>query len=62
MSLSASGLPAFATAGFSRNPVPPSGTSTLTVRTQRFTTKGTVTITGTGGTLTHQATATLIVQ
>jgi hypothetical protein len=64
VSLSVSGLPAFATGSFSRNPVPPPGTSTLTVRTQRFTTKGTFTIkvTGKSGTLTHQSTATLIVQ
>jgi hypothetical protein len=40
------------------------GTSTLTVRTQRYTTRGTFTIrvTGRGATLTRQATATLVVR
>jgi hypothetical protein len=44
--------------------VPGAGTSTLTIRTQRFTTRGTFTvrITGRSGALTHQVTATLVVR
>jgi serine protease AprX len=64
VSLSVAGLPSAATGSFSVNPVVRAGTSTLTVRTQRFTTRGTFTIriTGKSGTLTHQITATLVVR
>jgi hypothetical protein len=62
--LSLSGLPAAATASFSPVSLTPSGTATLTVRTQRQTTRGTFTlrVTGRSGTLTRQATATLVVR
>jgi subtilisin family serine protease len=64
VSLSVSGLPSAATGSFSTNPVIRSGTSTLTIRTARYTTRGTFTIkvTGKSGTLTRQATATLVVK
>ena len=64
VSLSVAGLPSAATGSFAPNPVPGAGTSTLTVRTQRFTTRGTFTvrITGRSGALTHQVTATLVVR
>ncbi|HEV7639893.1 MAG TPA: S8 family serine peptidase [Gaiellaceae bacterium] len=64
VSLAATGLPSGATATFSTNPVAAPGSSTLTVRTTQSTTKGTFTIsvTGTSGTLSHPATATLVVR
>jgi hypothetical protein len=64
VSLSASGLPGGATAGFSPTQLTGSGTSTLTVTTTGATLGGTytVTITGTSGTLTHTKTITLTIQ
>jgi uncharacterized membrane protein len=62
VSLSASGLPAGATASFS--PDPTAGTSTMTVTTSATTPGGSypVTITGTGGGLTHTTAVQLVVQ
>ncbi|HEX4680856.1 MAG TPA: S8 family serine peptidase [Gaiellaceae bacterium] len=64
VSLAATGLPSGATATFSTSPVAAPGSSTLTVRTTRTTAKGTFTIrvTGSSGTLSHPATATLVVR
>jgi hypothetical protein len=64
VALSASGLPSGASASFAPSSVRPPGTSTLTVRTIRTTTRGTFTlkVTGKSGTLTRQATATLVVR
>jgi subtilisin family serine protease len=64
VSLTVSGLPYRATATLSPNPVATPGTATLTVRTTPSTTRGTFTVrvTGTSGSLTHQATATLVVR
>ncbi|NUR75368.1 MAG: hypothetical protein HOQ28_03650 [Thermoleophilia bacterium] len=61
VSLSATGLPAGAAASFSPNPT--TGTSTMTVTTSATTPVGSypVTITGTSGTLAHNATVTLVV-
>jgi hypothetical protein len=61
--LSVSGLPAGATASFNPATVTGSGSSTLTVVTASTIAAGTyaLTITGTSGTLSHSATATLIV-
>jgi subtilisin family serine protease len=63
VSLSITGLPAGATASFSRNPVPAPGSSTVTVRTVASTSRGTftLTITAKSGSLTHQATSSLTV-
>ena len=64
VSLSVSGLPSAATGSFSRASLPGSGSSTLTIRTARYTTRGTFTIkvTGKSGTLTRQVSATLVVK
>jgi len=65
VTLSASGLPAGASASFSPNPVNGgSGGSTMTVSTLASTPAGmyTVTVTGTSGSLVHNATVTLVVQ
>ena len=65
VTLSASGLPAGASAAFSPNPVAGgAGPSTMTVSTQASTPAGTytVTVTGTSGSLVHNATVTLVVQ
>jgi subtilisin family serine protease len=64
VSLSVSGLPSAATGSFSPSSIARSGTSTLTIRTARYTTRGTFTIkvTGKSGTLTRQVTATLVVK
>jgi subtilisin family serine protease len=64
VSLAATGLPSGATATFSPSSVAAPGSSTLTVRTTATTAKGTFTIrvTGTSGTLSHPATATLVVK
>jgi hypothetical protein len=61
--LSASGLPAGASASFNPATVTGSGTSSLSVATSAATPAGsyTITITGNGGTLTHTATVTLVV-
>ena len=63
--LSASGLPAGATASFgpASIPAPGSGSSTLTLTVGRSTPVGTypITVTGTGGGITHTATVTLTV-
>jgi subtilisin family serine protease len=61
VSLTVAGLPARTTAVFSRNPVGSPGNSTLTVTTKPSTPCGTYTlrITGTSGSLVHEATATL---
>jgi subtilisin family serine protease len=64
VSLSVSGLPSLATAGFAPNPVTAPGSATLTVRTSRSTPRGTFTLTVTGrsGSLLHTATATVVVR
>jgi hypothetical protein len=65
VNLAVSGLPANATASWSTNPLPGgSGTSTLIVTTSASTPVGSslLTITGSSGTLTHTATATLVVR
>lgn len=64
VALSVSGLPSRATATFSPTSVAGSGTSTLTVTTNRRSLAGTstLTITGTSGSLTHSTTVTLITQ
>jgi subtilisin family serine protease/uncharacterized membrane protein len=64
VTLSLTGLPSWATASFSRNPIARAGASTLTVRTSRPTPRGTFTlrVTGRSGTLSRQATATLVVR
>ncbi len=65
ISLSASGLPSGASAGFSPNPIaaPGAGSSTATITIGSGTTPGTysVTITGTGGGLTHTTSISLTV-
>jgi subtilisin family serine protease len=64
VSLSVSGLPSQASASFAPNPLAAPGSSTLTVRTSRLTTRGTftLTITGRGGSLSHATTVTLAVR
>jgi len=61
--LSVTGLPTGATASFNPTSITTSGSSTLTVATLGSTPAGgyTLTVTGTSGTLTHTATASLIV-
>lgn len=63
VSLSASGLPAGATATFSPSSVAPSATSTLSVQTSATTPAGTyvITVSGTGGGLTRTRTVSLTV-
>ncbi len=63
VSLSVTGLPAGTTPSFSTNPVAAGGSSTLTVPIPADTAAGTftVTVTGTAGTVTHSATAQLVV-
>ncbi|MGC1606027.1 MAG: galactose oxidase-like domain-containing protein [Candidatus Acidiferrum sp.] len=63
VTLSASGLPAGATASFSPASITTSGTSTMTVTTASGTPTGssTVTITGTSGSLTNSTSVTLVV-
>jgi polygalacturonase len=63
ITLSASGLPAGATASFSPNPVAPGATSTLTVSTAATTPEGTsaLTVSGVSGGVTRTAGATLVV-
>jgi subtilisin family serine protease len=64
VSLSVTGKPSGSTATLSRNPVAAPGTSTLTLRTTTWTTRGTFTIrvTGSSGSLTHQAAATITIR
>jgi subtilisin family serine protease len=64
VALSIAGLPSGASATFSKKSVTPPGSSVLTVRTSRSTTRGTFTlrIAGKSGTITHQANATLVVK
>lgn len=64
VSLTVAGLPTGATAVFSPNPAGSPGSSALTVKTTSSTRRGTFTlrITGTSGSLVHQATATLTVR
>jgi hypothetical protein len=64
VALSVAGLPARTTAVFSPNPVGSPGSSALTVKTTSSTPRGTytLTVTGTSGSLVHQATARLIVR
>jgi hypothetical protein len=64
VSLTVAGLPAGTTAAFSPNPVGSPGSSALTVKTTSSTPRGTYTlrITGTSGSLVHNATATLTVR
>lgn len=63
VSLTASGLPTNATASFSPSTIATSGTSTMTVTTASSTTAASyaLTITGTSGSLSRTATATLVV-
>jgi hypothetical protein len=64
VTLSAAGLPKFTKATFNPATVTGSGTSTLTITTQKFLTKVgtyTVTATGTSGTITHSAQVTLTI-
>jgi hypothetical protein len=64
VSMSVGGLPSGATATFGTNPITGgSGSSTMNVTTSTSTPTGTytLTVTGTSGTLTHMATATLVV-
>jgi subtilisin family serine protease len=64
VTLTVTGLPAGATAAFSPSPVPAPGASTLTVRTARWTKRGTsvLTVTGQNGPTTHRTTVTLVVK
>jgi hypothetical protein len=64
VSLAVAGLPAGVTAVFSPNPVGSPGSSALTVKTKWWTRRGTypLQITGTSGSLVHEATATLTVR
>jgi subtilisin family serine protease len=64
VSLTVAGLPAGTTAVFSPNPVGSPGSSAFTVKTTTSTRRGTYTlrITGTSGSLVHEATATLTVR
>jgi subtilisin family serine protease len=64
VTLSASGLPSGASASFAPSSPAAPGSSTLTIRTVRTTTRGTFTlrVTGKSGTVTRQATATLVVR
>jgi hypothetical protein len=64
VSFSVNGLPNQSTASFNPGSVTGSGNSTLTVQTGRKTHTGTftLTITGTGGSLTHSTAVTLVVQ
>jgi hypothetical protein len=64
VTLSASGLPSGASVSFAPSMLRPPGTSTLTVRTIRTTTRGsfTIKVTGKSGVLTRQAPATLVVR
>ncbi|SCG77060.1 S8 family serine peptidase [Micromonospora inositola] len=64
VALSTAGLPAGSSASFTPNPVSASGASTLRVSTTNRTPRGTFTmlITGTSGSVVHQATATLVVR
>ncbi|MET8909562.1 S8 family serine peptidase [Micromonospora sp. NPDC004551] len=63
VALTVTGLPTGSSASFTPNPVSASGASTLRVSTTSRTPRGTFTIviTGTSGSLIHQATATLVV-
>jgi subtilisin family serine protease len=63
VSLSLSGMPAGATASYSRNPMPTPGSVTLTVRTTGSTQRGkfTLKLTAKSGSLVHQAASTLTV-
>ncbi len=64
VSLSVSGLPAGSSASLAPNPLSAPGSVTMTVRTTASTTRGvfTLTITGTSGGLSHQATVSLTVR
>ena len=64
VNLSVAGLPARATGTFNPASLAGSGTSVLTISTQKSTQKGTrtLTITGTGGGRTHSVTVTLVIQ
>jgi hypothetical protein len=64
VSLTVSGLPAYATATWVSNPITTPGTTTLRVRASSWTPRGTFTlrITGTSGALSHQVTVTVLVR
>jgi len=64
VTLSAGGLPVGASATFSPNPITTAGNSTMSVTTAGSTPAGsyTLTITGTNGSLSHNASVTLVVQ
>lgn len=63
VTLTCTGLPIGASAGFNPNPVTPTGTSTMTVTTSATTPTGsfTLTVTGSDGSLSHSATVGLTV-
>jgi serine protease AprX len=63
VSLSLTGLPSGATATISSNPLASGGSTTLLVKTTRFTPRGTylLRLSGSSGGLNHQVTATLTV-
>jgi polygalacturonase len=63
ITLSATGLPAGATAAFSPNPVPAGSSATLSIATDTSTPNGTsaITVTGTAGSATHTASTSLTV-
>jgi hypothetical protein len=64
VSLTVSGLPAYATASWVSNPITTPGSTTLRVRTSGWTPRGTfsVRVSGTSGALSHQVTVTLVVR
>ena len=64
VSLSVSGLPAYATASWVSNPITTPGSTTLRIRTSGWTPRGTFTlrISGTSGALSHQVTVTVAVR
>ena len=64
VSLTVSGLPAYATASWVSNPITTPGSTTLRVRTSGWTPRGTfpLRISGTSGTLSHQVTVTLVIR
>jgi hypothetical protein len=64
VSLTVSGLPAYATASWVSNPITTPGSTTLRVRTSGWTPRGTfpLRVSGTSGALSHQVTVTLVVR
>jgi subtilisin family serine protease len=64
VSMTVSGLPAYATASWTSNPITTPGSTTLRVRTSSWTARGTFTlrISGTSGGLAHQVTVILVIR